>query len=221
MAFSPAHVSTRRWTDRSTVARPLADRLARSAWLDALVIGTIVALAGLIRWPNLQLVPQFTSGGDAILMALDIASGRAFYLREVSPYIGAPYIWLLALVYRRSDRASRRRCWSPGHRRADDGADLPAGQGGRRPAGRHHGRAAVGNVARAHGDYQSRAALALGHAARDDDGTLARRTGRAPRRSRPEACGTAPGSGRIGIWTRPPDASDSRAAAGGARWAPS
>ena len=33
-------------------------------------------------------------------MALDIADGRTFYLREISPYIGAPYIWLLALVYK-------------------------------------------------------------------------------------------------------------------------
>jgi len=33
-------------------------------------------------------------------MALDIADGKGFYLREVSPYIGAPFIWLLALVYK-------------------------------------------------------------------------------------------------------------------------
>src|SRR5436190_1474527 len=100
MALVPPRVATRRSTAHLSVARPLVDRLAQSTWLEVLVASSVVALGGAVRWQNLQLVPQFTTGGDAILMALDIANGRAFYLREVSPYIGAPYIWLLALVYR-------------------------------------------------------------------------------------------------------------------------
>ena len=49
--------------------------------------------------------PQFPSVGDTIMMALDIAEGRAFYLHDAAPYLGAPFIWLLALVYRVFGRA--------------------------------------------------------------------------------------------------------------------
>src|SRR5438552_1161799 len=76
----------------------LSSRLA--AYVDVLLAGTLVLVAGTVRWPNLLISPQFQSGGSAIPMALDIADGHAFYLREASPYIGGPYIWLLALVYK-------------------------------------------------------------------------------------------------------------------------
>jgi len=47
------------------------------------------------------LSPQFPSGAaEAIVMALAVADGHALYLREVSPYIGTPYLYLLALVFR-------------------------------------------------------------------------------------------------------------------------
>jgi 4-amino-4-deoxy-L-arabinose transferase-like glycosyltransferase len=74
--------------------------LASGALSDVMLVSAVAVLAGAIRWPNLLLVPQFSSGGEAIQMALDVADGRAFYLREVSPYIGTPYLWILALVFR-------------------------------------------------------------------------------------------------------------------------
>lgn len=79
---------------------PFAGRLALGAWADILVVGALVALAGAVRWPYLLLSPQFPSVGDTILAALDMAEGRAFYLHDSAPYLGAPFIWLLALVYR-------------------------------------------------------------------------------------------------------------------------
>src|SRR3954453_7451708 len=89
---------------RRSPALPIDGRLAAlvrlGAWADVLLVSTLVLAAGLVRWPNLLISPQFSSGGTAIPMALDIADGRAFYLREVSPYIGGPYIWLLALVFK-------------------------------------------------------------------------------------------------------------------------
>lgn len=77
-----------------------ADRLAIRARVDVLLAVSFVVLAAVVRWPNLLMVPELTTGGAGIMMALDIADGRAFYLREISPYIGAPYIWLLAAVYK-------------------------------------------------------------------------------------------------------------------------
>lgn len=100
MALSPAQVAVSRSPARSLLAQSVDARLAGSLWPDLLLTVSIVVLAAVTRWPNLLILPQFTTGGAGILMALDIADGRAFYLREISPYIGAPYIWLLALVYR-------------------------------------------------------------------------------------------------------------------------
>lgn len=96
MALSPA---------RSVLTRPLPvvsllDRLALGSWADVLLVGTLLALAGYVRWPYLLLSPQFPSVGDTIMMALDVAEGRAFYLSDSAPYLGAPFIWLLALVYK-------------------------------------------------------------------------------------------------------------------------
>ena len=68
--------------------------------MDVLVVGALVGPAGAVRWPYLLLSPQFPSVGDAILAALDMAEGRAFYLHDSAPYLGAPFIWLLALVYK-------------------------------------------------------------------------------------------------------------------------
>src|SRR5688572_14539127 len=96
MALSAARPA---WALRA-FALPFADRLALGISADILVVGTLVALAGAVRWPNLLLSPQFPSVGDTILAALNMAEGRAFYLHDSAPYLGAPFIWLLALVYR-------------------------------------------------------------------------------------------------------------------------
>ena len=79
---------------------PFAGRLVGLAWVDVLVVWALVALAGAVRWPYLLLSPQFPSVSDAILAALEMAEGRALYLHDSAPYLGAPFIWLLALVYR-------------------------------------------------------------------------------------------------------------------------
>ena len=92
---------------------PLAERLANGrlgqwllhldaagVWVDVLTVGVLVVLAGAVRWPNLLLSPQFPSVGDTIIAALEMSEERAFYLYDSAPYLGAPFIWLLALVYR-------------------------------------------------------------------------------------------------------------------------
>ena len=66
---------------------------------DVLVIVGLIALAGVIRWPKLLLSPQFPSVADTALRALAVADGRAFYLADSAPYLGAPFLYLLAAVY--------------------------------------------------------------------------------------------------------------------------
>jgi len=101
MAVSPVRaVAARRPFASSLFASSLVERLLVSAWVDVVLISMVVGLAGTVRWPHLLLSPQFPSVGDTILMALDMAEGRAFYLADSAPYLGAPFIWLLALVYR-------------------------------------------------------------------------------------------------------------------------
>src|SRR5687767_8244974 len=80
---------------RRAFDQPLAGRLANGrigqwllrlgtvdVWVDALTVGALVALAGVVRWPNLLLSPQFPSVGDAIMAALEMAEGQAFYLHD-------------------------------------------------------------------------------------------------------------------------------------------
>jgi hypothetical protein len=96
MALAPA----RPVPARPAMATLLLERLAIGIWTDVLLAGTLLALAGMVRWPHLLLSPQFPSVGDTVMMALDVAEGRAFYLHDSAPYLGAPFLWLLALVYR-------------------------------------------------------------------------------------------------------------------------
>jgi hypothetical protein len=85
---------------RRALVLPLVGQLAVGAWADVLVVSALVGLAGAIRWPYLLLSPQFPAVRDAIMAALDMAEGRAFYLHDSAPYLGAPFIWLLALAYK-------------------------------------------------------------------------------------------------------------------------
>lgn len=67
---------------------------------EALVVLGLVAVGGLVRWPNLLLSPQFSSVGETAMRALDVVDGRALYLTDSAPYLGAPFLYVLALVYR-------------------------------------------------------------------------------------------------------------------------
>ncbi|MCC6179360.1 MAG: glycosyltransferase family 39 protein [Chloroflexi bacterium] len=81
-------------------ALPQVGALATAGvWLDLLLVGSMLLLAGAVRWPYLLLSPQFPSVGQTVLRALDVAAGRAFYLTDAAPYLGAPFVWLLAAVY--------------------------------------------------------------------------------------------------------------------------
>ena len=152
MAVSPTGAALA----RRTAALPIDARQAAlvrlgarlGVYLDVLLAGSLVLVAAVVRWPNLLLSPQFSSGGTAIPMALDIADGRAFYLREVSPYIGGPY-HLAAGAGVQAVRAERRGddVGDLGDRRADDRADLPARPRGWRPDGRCHRRALLATSA--------------------------------------------------------------------------
>ncbi|MFN8526174.1 MAG: glycosyltransferase family 39 protein [Chloroflexota bacterium] len=92
MAFA---VSTR------TYALPgVASGVRLGAFRDVALVGGLLALAGLVRWPNHLLSPQFPSVGPTVMLALDVAAGRAYPLADQAPYLGAPFLYLLAAVYR-------------------------------------------------------------------------------------------------------------------------
>jgi hypothetical protein len=92
MALSAARPA---WT-RHALVLPLAVGI----WADLLIVGALVGVAGAVRWPHLLLSPQFPSVGDTVMAAVEVSQGRAFYLHDSAPYLGAPFIWLLALGYR-------------------------------------------------------------------------------------------------------------------------
>src|SRR5215207_6125365 len=100
MAFFPARSAHERRVFALPLISPLLRGLTVGVWADVLLVGALVALAGAVRWPHLLMSPQFPSVGDTIMMAIEMAEGRAFPLNDSAPYLGAPFIWLLALVYR-------------------------------------------------------------------------------------------------------------------------
>lgn len=75
-------------------------RIAGVAGVDAVLVASLLGLAGAVRWPYLLLSPQFPSVGATILRALDVADGRALHLVDQAPYLGAPFVYLLAAVYK-------------------------------------------------------------------------------------------------------------------------
>ncbi|MFN8636482.1 MAG: glycosyltransferase family 39 protein [Chloroflexota bacterium] len=100
MALSPTRLAPARPAPAWLLARDMIRGLAVSRTMDVLLVGALMVVAGVVRWPHLLMSPQFPSVGDSIMMALDMAQGRAFYLHDQAPYLGAPFIWLLALVYK-------------------------------------------------------------------------------------------------------------------------
>jgi hypothetical protein len=100
MAMAPARSVAARRALTQPLVSPLLRSLAVSTWVDVLLVGTLIAVAGVVRWPNLLLSPQFPSVGAGILSAIELADGRAFPLADDAPYIGAPFIYLLATVYK-------------------------------------------------------------------------------------------------------------------------
>jgi hypothetical protein len=99
MALSPARSVSARPALSFTVLARVRGLATAGTWADLLVVGTLVALAGWVRWPHLLLSPQFPSVSDTVMLALDVAQARAFHLADSAPYLGAPFLWLLALVY--------------------------------------------------------------------------------------------------------------------------
>ncbi len=67
---------------------------------ELMLVGGLLALALAVRWPNLLLSPQFPSVGATVLKALDIADGRALPLADQAPYLGGPFMYLLAFVFK-------------------------------------------------------------------------------------------------------------------------
>ena len=78
---------------------PGGSRARAVARLDLLLVGGLVALALVVRWPNLLLVPQLPSIGGTVLAALDLADGRAFPLYDQAPYLGGLMVYLLAAIF--------------------------------------------------------------------------------------------------------------------------
>jgi hypothetical protein len=100
LALSPARPVAERRALAVPRVSPRLRSLAASAWVDVLLVSMLMGLAGAVRWPNLLLSPQFPSIGAAILLAMDVLDGRAFPLADDAPYLGAPFIYLLATVYK-------------------------------------------------------------------------------------------------------------------------
>ena len=100
MAFSPARSVSARPALSPSLFERLVARAASGVLVDVLLVGMLVGVAGSIRWPYLLLSPQFPSIGDVIQMALDVADGRAFYLADDSPYLGVPFMYILAAAYK-------------------------------------------------------------------------------------------------------------------------
>jgi hypothetical protein len=67
---------------------------------DLILAGSLAAVALVVRWPYLLLSPQFPSISATILLALDIADGRAFPLADQAPYLGSLFMYLLAAAYK-------------------------------------------------------------------------------------------------------------------------
>ena len=53
MAMAPVRSVAARRALALPVVSPFARGLAVSTWMDVLLVGTLVAVAGLVRWPNL------------------------------------------------------------------------------------------------------------------------------------------------------------------------
>jgi 4-amino-4-deoxy-L-arabinose transferase-like glycosyltransferase len=77
-----------------------ARRAGRPAWAGAarevgLVVG-LVAVAALVRWPNVHLVPPYTDETEEALRAWAIAQGELRPLVNVDAYIGALWSYVVA-----------------------------------------------------------------------------------------------------------------------------
>src|SRR4051812_36711253 len=83
---------------RCAARAPAMRRTQRIAEACAVLILSLAALA--VRLPELQVVPQFPSVSATVLLALELADGRSFPLQDQAPYIGAPFIYVLAAAYR-------------------------------------------------------------------------------------------------------------------------
>lgn len=80
---------------------PLTILSAKTGVVTDVIIGAVLFGVGLaVRWPNVLLSPQFPSISTTILLALDVAEGRVFPLVDQAPYLGAPFVYLLAAVYK-------------------------------------------------------------------------------------------------------------------------
>jgi len=67
------------------------------SWVvDAVLVGTVVLIGALIRWPNLWLVPTFTDETAEAVLAMRIFRDEVAPLTNVEPYIGALWNYLLA-----------------------------------------------------------------------------------------------------------------------------
>lgn len=100
MAYSPARSVSARPALTASLLERLLGWANAGVWVDVLVVGMLVGLAGAVRWPNLLLSPQFPSISSVILMALDVADGRVFHLADDAPYLGAPFLYILAAAYK-------------------------------------------------------------------------------------------------------------------------
>jgi 4-amino-4-deoxy-L-arabinose transferase-like glycosyltransferase len=64
------------------------------------MVSLLVAIALLVRWTHLFTSPPLPSVGHSVLTAMAVSEGRAWPLADQAPYLGAPFVYMLAGVYR-------------------------------------------------------------------------------------------------------------------------
>lgn len=70
-----------------------------AAIADVLTVSTLVTIGLLVSWPNLFNSPPFPAVGGSIDIVMRVIHGRGWPLADQSPYLGAPFVYLLACVY--------------------------------------------------------------------------------------------------------------------------
>lgn len=68
--------------------------------LETLLVAGLVAAALLVRWPELFMSPPFPAVGNSVIEAMAIAGGDALPVADQAPYLGAPFLYLLAAAYK-------------------------------------------------------------------------------------------------------------------------
>src|SRR5688500_3695405 len=81
----------------ATLAAPAASRpMSHGTVRDVAIVVGLVAVAALVRWPNVHVVPPYTDETEEALRAWAIVQGELRPLVNVDSYIGALWSYVVA-----------------------------------------------------------------------------------------------------------------------------